>query len=556
MSAPKDRRTSNHQKLLDVPKIINTLMKNKLLWIAPTVAFTLLGFIHALTKSSDWEAVQTLMVRDEAVAEMGFSNSSGPLGRFESNDSLKRFLETVLQVAKNREVARAALEQVGPVKGKRKNYPTDRQVESLMDDVEVSAPKGSEFGTSEVIYLSVTADDPQRAVKLTSAVVGELENRMRTIRETYAGSIIGELQQKKDLAQEDLEEATERLSKLEGSIGQDLGEMRTLAEPGAGGEGNLRTQLNQLKAEMRQIENQQSTQDELLSLLKTFQNDSKVILATPNRLLESQPALRRLKDGLVDAQLRTARLRGGLTEEHPRIQASLQNEKSIETQLFREVENAMGGIGSDRKLSIALANGLQKKLENVRQRLDTLAGQRAPYVNLVSEVNQCLEQVRVARVSLAEARGRQEASMTSSLITRLDEPVTGSSPKGPGRFVILLGSSLAGLLLGLSLVYLLAPWQERARGRRKSDSNRGRRQADTTARKSAVPNAPPSPSTESRDESIAQPSPTAVAPPSAPTTTVGQSRVSQPAVAPIVPTAAPIDSSAPITPPTAGQQQT
>ena len=138
----------------------------------------------------------------------------------------------------------------------------------------------------------------------------------------------------------------------------------------------------------------------------------------------------------------------------------------------------MVGIEADRGLSNRLANDLEKKLADVRGRLDSLAGQRAPYVNLVAEVNQCREQVRIASVSLAEVRGRQEASLTSSLITRIDTPVTGSNPLGPGRSTILVGSSLVGLLLGLSLVYLLAPWQERARNRRKSDMILRRRQTD------------------------------------------------------------------------------
>lgn len=491
MSLPDDRRSNASSKqLLDLPKIKATIMRNKLLWVAPTLVFTILGLLHVLTKKSTWKASQTLIVRDEAIGEMGFGNS-GPLGRFESNDSLKRFLETVLQVSKNRQVLRAALEQVGPVKGKRKDFPQESHIESLRDDVSVSAPKGTEFGTSEVIYLSVSAHDPDRAVKLTAAMCDELDNRMRAIRNEYAQSIMTELEEKRALAENDLDIATQELSDLEREIGQDLGEMRTLAE-GNGGDSNLQAQRNQIKGEMRQAESQQDALRELLSLLQKYSNDSDAILATPNRLLESQPALRRLKEGLLDAQLRTARLRGGLTESHPRVQSALQNERNVEAQLLGEVKNAVFAINAEISLSDRLMQSLQQKLENIQGRLDVLASQRAPYVNLTAEVNQRREQVRLASAALAEARGRQEASKTSSLITRVDAPVTGSNPEGPGRLTLLFGSALAGLAIGLSLVYLLAPWQEAQRGRRNTDQQ-GRRQSDRSPAEPSNDRIPPMP---------------------------------------------------------------
>ena len=47
-----------------------------------------------------------------------------------------------------------------------------------------------------------------------------------------------------------------------------------------------------------------------MALLKQAEADPTALVAAPCRLLDSQPALRRLKDGLVDSQLRTANLQG------------------------------------------------------------------------------------------------------------------------------------------------------------------------------------------------------------------------------------------------------
>ena len=127
MSSQYERRTGSRQ-LVDFDKLKSTLSKNKFLWIAPMVAFTIVGTLHALTKKDAWKASQALVVRDEAIGELGFG---GRIGRFDSNDMLKRSLETILQIAKNRNVVHAALLEVGPTK-KQQNFPTDKDVESLI----------------------------------------------------------------------------------------------------------------------------------------------------------------------------------------------------------------------------------------------------------------------------------------------------------------------------------------------------------------------------------------------------------------------------------------
>ncbi|MDP6057570.1 MAG: hypothetical protein QGH33_01705, partial [Pirellulaceae bacterium] len=109
------------------------------------------------------------------------------------------------------------------------------------------------------------------------------------------------------LATHELNDATERLETMEREVGNDLGELRSLNESGAGSS-NLRAALNEVKTELRQATSAMEANQQLHDLLVRAQDDANELLATPSRLLESQPSLRRLKEGLVDAQLRTAEL--------------------------------------------------------------------------------------------------------------------------------------------------------------------------------------------------------------------------------------------------------
>jgi len=473
MSGAYERRTGS--QLLNIGSIVDLLRRNWLLWLVPTLAFMTVGTLYALTRGKQWQASQALVVRDEVAGEMGFGNS-GPLGRFESNDELKRSLETILQIAKNPGVAKAALKKVGPPEDRKSEgeFPTESEVEGLTGNISLSAPKGTEFGTSDYIYLTVKSNTQDRAVSLAVAVCDAMEKRMTQLRTAHSKSLVAELKEKQRLANHVLMESTAKLSAFERKLGSDLAEMRTLAES-SGGDGALRVQVNQIRGELRNAERQRRVQAQLFHLLRKVGGDPNVILSAPSRLLEVQPSLRQLKDGLVAAKLATAKLRSSLTDTHPQVLASEQTEKNVLRALVREARNSIRAAAEDVKAANTQVKSLEKKLASVKDRLGGLAGQRAEYVNVSAEVDQRREQYKQINDSLSEARGRLEASDATSLITRFESPTTGSRPLGPGKSILILGTTLGGLFLGLTLVYLLAPWQGSNRsGRRASDMFRRR----------------------------------------------------------------------------------
>ena len=472
MSSAYERRTSN-QRLLNLGKVQETLINNWLFWIAPTVIFSAVGVFYALTKKNTWEATQALSVRDEAVGEMGFGVPQ-PLGRFESNELLKRSLETILQIAKNPAVAKAALIEIGPAKAGKSDFPTEKDVESFIDDISIAAPKGTELGSSEVLYLTVKSRPKDRAVALNRAVYDALQDRMMQLRSDHATSLVAELSQKRELAEQALNESTKELSAFEKKLGPDLAAMRTLAES-VGGDSAMGNHVSKLRDELRKAERLRSKQAQLFHLLRKVGKNPGTILSAPGQLLEARPSLKRLKDDLVSARVETAKLRGSLTDTHPQIKVAEQKEKNLIVALVREARNSVRAVAGDVKVSNNLVKALKRKLGGVEGTMSSLAGQRASYVNLTAKVKQHQEQFKQLNDSLSEAKGRVQASDVSSLITRIDEPTTGTRPAGPGRTLVVLASTLGGLTLGLSLVYVLAPWREAARyGRRSTDGYRRR----------------------------------------------------------------------------------
>jgi uncharacterized protein involved in exopolysaccharide biosynthesis len=458
--------------LVTLREIVTTLRKQMAWWLVPTVFGTLAAAGHAVLRQPAWRASQALLIRDEAAGSLSRQ------GRFDNPEAMKTALETIHEIVRSRLVVEAALRKIGPpAHASAEAWPLPAHIEQGQAALDLTAPKGAEFGSTEVIYLAATAPSPDRALEFNAAVCQELDARLRELRNTRAASIIAELQKSVAVAQADLDRATASLQSLEAEVGSDLGELRTLNEQGAG-DSNLRTALNQIKEELRLARTNHEANQQHLAHLTSARERPDELLGMPNRLLETQPALQRLKEGLIDAQLRTAEILGKMNERHPVAQAAVASEAQVRQDLRDELESALAGVRADLEISRGLVESLEGQLAEVHSRLDRLAALRAPYSNLAAEVAHRSQILDAARRDLADAQGSQAAAQTASVISLIGEADAGDRPVGPGKTLTTFGGMAGGLAAGLGLVFLR--WAPAAtRGRRWTDLlPRGRRKGD------------------------------------------------------------------------------
>ena len=432
--------------------VLRILATHKRHWLIPALIVTVAAAAYAVVRKPTWEASQALIVRNEAA-----NNGMGP-GKFAGAGEMKTVQETILELVKSRGVIAASLEEVGPPAGYKQTvsaWPTAQDVADVCGVVKLSPPKGAEFGKTEIFYLTVRDRDRDQAEALTGAICGQLQARLQRLRDDKARSMIDELTNAVQIARTDLDESTERLMKIERKVGSDLAELRVLNEAGSG-ESALRRTIIEIRGELRQTTAAHSGNEQLLTLLKEAKDDPGRLVATPNRLLESQPSLRRLKDGLVDAQLRTAGLQGNMSAKHPLVRAAKQSEEEIGRHLHDELAIAVRGLEVELQLSSDRVALLQRQLDHAVGRLDRLAAVRATYANQVAENDSRSALLRRAEENLAEARGALASAKASSLIARIDEPQAGINPISPSRSMIVLAGLLGGLLVGFGTLFLTA----------------------------------------------------------------------------------------------------
>jgi succinoglycan biosynthesis transport protein ExoP len=479
------------------------------LWILSTVVFGSIGVVYAYFLKSDiYLSSQALLVRDEA------NGAVMRLGRFQSQAEMKAAQETILEMAKSHQVVQDALAAVGQsptllswmdfrwteTEG---GFPSKELIEQTAKNaIQVHAPKGTEFGVTEVIYLDVKATSPKEAVQLNNALCDSLEARLQQVRKARANGVIEELSHARESAQKALMKCTKELNEIERRAGSDLTDLRGMTD-NLSGANTSRVEYDQIKNEIRQVEASKQTLLSDKDLLSRASEDPNGLKLAPSAILNAHPGLKRISEGLVDLQISRANILGKFTPFHPSAVASRSAQESITNRFHQELKSSLASVDADIALADQKLLRLEAQKRIAEERLSKLAGGRASYANLAAEVKSRSAMLDACEKSLAEAQAARDASVSTSLLTRLDAPIVSDRPIGPGRTTLAGMCAIAGLLIGLGFVFVITPIDfGPAYGRRAVDRATGRRTADSLMEMALGTRVPERKETKATDESI------------------------------------------------------
>jgi polysaccharide biosynthesis transport protein len=463
----------------------------KAVWIATTLLSASMGLVYAVVLKRDiWVASQGMIVRDEATA------TAMRLGRFESQTQMKTAQETLMEMAKNPRVIRSALSSVpsdSTIKpwpwtlSKSDGAPTAREIEAFgKKNVNIRAPHGAELGTTEIIYLDIKEKSPERAVKLAKAIGNALEEQLKLVRQNRAEGIIQELRAAEEVADNQLQLSTNKLQQMEVAAGADLADLRGLTDANSGSTNRL--MLDMVRDDLRRGEIELQLHLENLESARAALENPELLAQVTARLVDTQPTIKKLREALAEASIRTTQQLGRYSELHPEVIIAQKTERQVQQRLMKELEATVSAIEGSVALTQRRMARLYEQEQELGRRLNRLAQIRADYTNSVAEVRARSEEVHQIRRDLTQAIAARDAAGTSSLITRLDEPLLNERPMGPGKTTIVGAALVGGLLLGLGIVFLLVPLEGNsfAAGQGKSEDHMSGQQGDSAAMRQAA----------------------------------------------------------------------
>ncbi len=471
----------------DFKKLMGLFVEKRHWVIIPMLLFTSLAVVYSVFKQEYWESRQALYIRDESGMQ------SSDQGRFSSVDSMQTVQETILELSHHPVVVRQAMRDVGPykkpwLKRSLKNWPSDKAVADFMKSVSISAPKGAEFGRTELIYLSVKAETVDRATKLAEAMTHRLVGQMKVLRRQKYESMIDELAKKTSLARVELERAVTQLERLEKQLGSNLVELRVLNNNSMGSS-TTRSSHTSITGQLQVAKSEYNRKKLELNRLLELRDDPASIMATPSDSIRNDPALSGLQKAMTEAKALHARLSGEMSADHPRVRAAALAKIKIQDQIAKQVHLTIDSLSADVAMTRKKIDLLTRQVRASDGNITSIANLRAKYQKLTKEVEHRQSYYAQVETELAKARSNRAAATAASTIQVVDDPIRGVQPIGPGGKVICLAGMVGGALTGIGLIWLFAPMEVTGASDFEpspaSATNRGRRASDRFGRRAS-----------------------------------------------------------------------
>jgi len=421
------------------------------LLLGSVTLFGLGGVGFALLSPKSYLAHQPFLIRDETSSRL-------LSGKFQSLEWLKSAQETVQEVAKHPDVLRMALQEVGPEGwlANPSDYPSQETIEDFRNHVWISAPSGNELGKSEVIHLNVKATTRERALRLAQRISEGVADQLRKVRTQRAASIEAEVAAAVDSAAERLTAVTSQVVELESSLGENLIELRAMMDEKSSGESALlKPFLLTVDGELLAASNRSLQIDQDIAFFQSAEENPTNLLGMPNDVLEQYQSLRELKTILIAAQVNMSEVAARYHSAHIKHQEARQRLHNLEEQIRHELRVSIANAQTRKVFTLGRIEALEAQKQQRLDQLKQLAELRAPYQNLMAVQMAATHSLRQAQDELSQARAATWAAAQSDLLTPMEEAQVGTRSVGMSRTLIVLGSVVSGIMVGLGLLMFL-----------------------------------------------------------------------------------------------------
>ena len=431
--------------------LFSTIRNHAMLLIVPAVIGVVLATLYAfLIMPETWSARQSFLIRDD------LSGTAFKPGRFDSEEARKSAQETILEVARRPLVVRSVLEKLGPesmLSGG--NWVTDEVIEDTQKTIDINAPNGAEFGKTDAIVLTAKSSTRERTRKFIELLSEEITTQTNRIRSLRFESMESESRQAYLAAVEAQDDAINRLNDLDQRLGSDFGFL-TLR----GNQPGQPTQPSGVEAIQSEILRKQDEleQEEIVfaALLKAFENP-KQASQLPSEVAAGQPKIENTMAKLLDLQEELHLAKGLYSNRHPRVRSL---EKAIEfsqQQLYNSLTGEMAGVQAGIELKKRQLAGLKDRIEKLKARLIRLSKARSEHLALSTQSQQLGEAATRAKTAWTEIESRAKTARTVGLLTPTDVAQVSTRPDGVGKKAIALAGLLGGLMIGIGLMFIVAP---------------------------------------------------------------------------------------------------
>lgn len=388
--------------------------------------------------------------RSTAKFSLVIPQSFDPLQQESSYDyrnRVRRFLQDQKELITSNRVLTKVVQEIYP--GANRQSAITQKINVLRENLDVVPPGGESFEASSVFIVEFSDQSPTFAAKVALSVT---ENYLATYREIskgktdYSHSFFQEQTQK---LQKDMQDKESKVRDFETKQALALLEILNLGQSG----GNVEVGPNQLLTQF--LRNYHELQIELAGLqtsigsLERESNQSGIPAVLPEMQVSGNT--------ITVFKNKVAQLQIQLNEMKPQFRDNFEPVKQVEQELKLSVDS----LKTELKRSInaqkitaqsirARIGQLEKTIQSLRDRIQTIAQEKVTYQALLQEFNIAKEAYTRTQAQMEQARMAQSLTQDKQFLTLIDKPAIPITPYKPNRILLAIGGLISGIFLGIA----------------------------------------------------------------------------------------------------------
>lgn len=410
--------------------------------IAVFLAVFLVSIVMAVTLPS--------VYRSTAKFSLVVPQSFDPLQQENSYDyrnRVRRFLQDQKELITSNRVLTKVVQEIYP--GTNRQSAITQKINALRESLDVVPPGGETFEGSSVFIVEFSDHSPAFAAKVTTSVTESYLATYREISQSKSDFSHTFFQEQTQKLQKDMQLKESKVREFETKQALALLEILNLGE----GKANSEVGPNQLLTQF--LGNYHALQAELAGLQASIVSLERESNQTgiPTVLSEMEAPGRTISV----FKNKVAQLQIQLNEMKPQFKESFEPMRQAEQELNLSVDALKNELKRSVNAQKITANSikarivqLEKTIQTLRDRIQTIAQEKVTYQALIQEFNIAKDAYTRTQAQMEQARMAQSLTQDKQFLTLIDRPSIPVTPFKPKRGVIAFGGLLAGLFLGIA----------------------------------------------------------------------------------------------------------
>jgi succinoglycan biosynthesis transport protein ExoP len=366
---------------------------------------------------------------------------------YDYKNRVRRFLQDQKELIISNRVLTKVVNEIYP--GSHQPSVITKKIDDIRESLDVVPPGGESFEGSSVYFIQYKDKDPVVAAKVALSIT---QNYLATYREISQGKTNYShlfFQEQTHKLQKEMMDKGNKVRDFETKQALALLEILNLGE----GKANAEIGPNQLLTQF--LRNYHELQAELAGLqasIGSLERESNQI-GIPAVLPEMEVTGR----AITVFKNKVAQLQIQLNEMKPQFKENFEPMKQIEQELKLSVDALKNELKRSLSAQKITANSirarigqLEKTIKGLRDRIQTIAQEKATYQALLQEFNIAKEAYTRTQAQMEQARMAQSLTQDKQFLTLIDEPSVPIEPYKPNRILLVLGGLLAGIFLGIA----------------------------------------------------------------------------------------------------------